>query len=334
MWPSRVAAGWPVAGSHSRTVPSSPPLASSRPSGENATPLTPPVWPSRVAAGLAGGRVPQPHRPVVAAAGQQPAVRGERHAIDPAGVAFEGGGGLAGGRVPQPHRPVVAGAGQQPPVRGERHRRRPSRCGLRGWPAGWPVAGSHSRTVPSSPALASSRPSGENATAMTQPVWPSRVAAGLAGGRVPQPHRPAVAGAGQQAARPGRTPPRRPAGVAFQGGGGLAGGRVPQPHHPVAAAAGQQPARPGRTPRRRPSRRGLRGWRRAGRWPGPTAAPSRRRRRWPAAARPGRTPRASTLPVWPSRVAAGWPVAGSHSRTVPSSPPLASSRPSGENATL
>ena len=43
---------------------------------------------------------------------------------------------------------------------------------------GWPVAGSHSRTVPSSLALASWRPSGENATARTPPVWPSRVAVG------------------------------------------------------------------------------------------------------------------------------------------------------------
>ena len=35
-------------------------------------------------------------------------------------------------------------------------------------PTGWPVAGSHSRTVPSVSALASSLPSGLNATPFTQ----------------------------------------------------------------------------------------------------------------------------------------------------------------------
>ena len=39
-----------------------------------------------------------------------------------------------------------------------------------------PVAGSHTRTVPSPPAEASNRPSGLNATAFTQLVWPVRVA--------------------------------------------------------------------------------------------------------------------------------------------------------------
>ena len=101
-WPSRVAAGWPVAGSHSRTVPSLPALASSRPSGENATLWTPPVWPSRVAAGwpVAGSHsrtVPSP--PALAS---RPPVRGERHAVDPAGVAFQDAGeaGLGGRQAP------------------------------------------------------------------------------------------------------------------------------------------------------------------------------------------------------------------------------------------
>src|SRR5262249_21311171 len=67
-----------------------------------------------------GGRVPQPRRPV-AAGGQQPPVRAERHAVDEAVVAGEGAQELAGGRVPQPRRPVAAGGGQQPPVRAERH---------------------------------------------------------------------------------------------------------------------------------------------------------------------------------------------------------------------
>jgi len=43
VWPSRVVVGFPLAGSQSRTVPSAPApaLASRRPSGENATALTP-----------------------------------------------------------------------------------------------------------------------------------------------------------------------------------------------------------------------------------------------------------------------------------------------------
>ena len=237
------------------------------------------------------------------------------------------------------------------------------------------MAGSHSRTVPSWLALASRRPSGENATRSFVGVA-FQGGGGLAGGRVPQPHRavaPALAssrpsgenatpliqsgvafagtvelagrwpgptaaprrraGAGQQAARPARTPPSDPAGVAFQGGDGLAGGRVPQPHRAVAAGAGQQAPVRGEHHAVDPERYGLRGWRRAGRWPGPTAAPCRRRPRWPAAARPGENATPVTSSVWPSRVAAGWPVAGSHSRTVPSLPALASRRPSGENAT-
>ena len=55
---------------------------------------------------------------------------------------------------------------------------------------GWPVAGSHSRTVPSFSALARILPSGLNATALKpyRPAWrPAPI--GSAGGRVPQPDR-------------------------------------------------------------------------------------------------------------------------------------------------
>ena len=107
--------------SHSRTVLSSLPLASSRPSGLNATPRTAPVWPARVprCSPLAGSH----SRTVLvaAAAGQQPPVRAERHTEDGARVAGQGAAVLAAGRVPQPHRAVAAAAGQQPSVRAERH---------------------------------------------------------------------------------------------------------------------------------------------------------------------------------------------------------------------
>ena len=209
---------WPVAGSHNRTVPSPPALASSLPSGLNATPYTLPL--------RAGG--------------------GRQGRAD----------GLAGGRIPQPHRAVAAGGGQQLAVRAERHpehaaSRRCRRC--RGVPTGRPVAGSHNRTVPSPPALASSLPSGLNATPLTPPLPPvpavDRCADGLAGDRIPQPHRAVVAGAGQQLA-------------------------VRAERHP-GHAADRGRCRPGGACRR------------AGRWPDPTTAPCRRRRRWPAACRPG-----------------------------------------------
>ncbi len=171
MWPCRVASGCPVPASHSRTVPSAPPLASSRPSADSATPQTAPVWPCSVASGrplpapptAAPSRphrrwppaapsadsatprtapvwpcsvarscplacLPQPHRPVAAAAGHQPAVRGQRHAPDPAGVALQGGQRPPAVRLPQPHRPVRTAAGQQPPVGGQRHA--PDRAGV------------------------------------------------------------------------------------------------------------------------------------------------------------------------------------------------------------
>ena len=52
------------------------------------------------------GRVPQPHRPVVAGAGQGPAVRGERHRVHQVGVPGQFLQLPAGGRVPQPHRHI------------------------------------------------------------------------------------------------------------------------------------------------------------------------------------------------------------------------------------
>ena len=59
---------------------------------------------------------------------------------------------------------------------------------------------SHTRTVPSAPALARWRPSGANATALTEPRWPRRTVARCPrGAPVPHPHRPVVAGAGQVA---------------------------------------------------------------------------------------------------------------------------------------
>ena len=68
--------------------------------------------------------------------------------------------------LPQPHGAVGATAGQQLAVGAERHRDHAvlGAAQMMGAPTGWPVAGFHSRTVPSPPPLASSLPSGLNAT--------------------------------------------------------------------------------------------------------------------------------------------------------------------------
>ena len=75
-------------------------------------------------------------------------VGAERHAGHRAGVAVSGcADGLAGGGVPQPHRPVGAAGDEACAVGAERHPLTQSVWPVSGWPTGWPVAASHSRTV-------------------------------------------------------------------------------------------------------------------------------------------------------------------------------------------
>ena len=164
----------------------------------------------------------------------------------------------------------------------------------------WPVsggpraagaAGSHSRTVPSSPPVASTgRPAAcPQQPHCTVPVWPvsgGPRGAGAAGSHSRTvPSSPPVASTGRPATCP----------------------QQPQYTGPVWPVSG--------------------GPRAAARRRGPTAAPCRRRRRWPA---PGGPPPAPSSPRTPGRCgrSAAGPgalrAAGSHSRTVPSSPPVAS----------
>ena len=173
--------GWPVAGSHSRTVPSPPALASSLPSGAE-----------RHRGHAAAERFAER-----GATGWPVAGSHSRTVPSPPALASS----LPSGLNATPATPRRRGAG------------------LEGPRAGWPVTGSHSRTVPSLPALASSLPSGLNATAATPPpgVGLEGPAGGLAGNRIPQPHRAVSAGAGQQLAagaerHPGTRRPGRRAG--------------------------------------------------------------------------------------------------------------------------
>ena len=191
-----------MATSHSRTVRSSLAVASSAPSGLNATARTASVWPaSGGAVGLAGGHVPQPHRPVGAGGGQQRPSGLNATPVTASVWPVSGGAvGLAGGHVPQPHRPVRAGGGQQRAVRAERHP--VHRVGVAGQRRAVRLAGGRRPTAAPSdpaPAVASSGPSGLNATPLHRVgVAGQRRAVRLAGGHVPQPHRPVLAGGGQQ----------------------------------------------------------------------------------------------------------------------------------------
>ena len=156
------------------------------------------MWPvSGWAEGLAGVRVPHPHR-LVAAGGNDPVAVG-LNATPVTLLVWPVSGAPRGWpfRVPQPHRVVPAGGGDPVPVGAERHtghiagvagQRRAE--GL----AGVGVPHPH-RLVALAEAIRC--PSGLNATPYTGPVWPvSGGAEGLAGGGVPHPHRAVAAGGG------------------------------------------------------------------------------------------------------------------------------------------
>ncbi len=167
------------------------------PSGLNATLDHRSVWPvSGGPIGLAGVGVPHPHR-LVGTAGDDPVpVGAERHTRHRAGVA----GRAAGRPVGRCRRPTAAPCCRQLPET----IRWPSGLNatlitasvwpVSGWPTGWPVSASHSRTVLSQLPETMRCPSGLNATLVTAlGVAGERLADGLAGVGVPQPHRVVVA---------------------------------------------------------------------------------------------------------------------------------------------
>ena len=251
----------PVATSHNRTVPSSLPLARVLPSGLNATETDDAagVAGERAADLAAGGHVPQPHRAVVAAAGQGLAVRAERHRADRTGVAGEGC--AIWWPVATSHSRTVPSSlplARVLPSGLNATEQTASVWPVSGLPIGWPVATSHNRTVPSSLPLARVLPSGLNATETTLPVWP---VSGLPIWRpVATSHSRTV---------PSALPLARvlPSGLnateltapvwPVRGCADLAaGGHVPQPHRAIDAAAGQGLAVRAERHRARPGRCG------------------------------------------------------------------------------
>ena len=248
----------------------------------------------RVADRGAGGQVPHPHRPVVAAGDDhRPAVQlRDRHRVHRAAVAGERVADRgAGGQVPHPHRLVVAA--------GDDHRAGhpapppPPRAPAPSWPVngsptGAPVARSHTRTVRSSlPEMTTGRPSSsaDRHRVHRAAVAGERVADRGAGGQVPHPHRPVVAaGDDHRAGRPAPRPPPRRTAPSWPVNGSPTGVPVARSHTRTV---------PSSLPEMTTGR------------PSSSAAATAR-----------------TAPPWPVNGSpTGAPVARSHTRTVPSSLP-------------
>ncbi len=299
VWPVRTARSRPVAASQIRTVPSSPPEASQLPSGATATAVTAPVWPVQDGPLLPGGRIPDPHRPVLAAGGQPAAIRRHRHRRHPAGVAGQGG--------PLPARwPHPRSAPSRP------RRRRPASCHPAPPPPPstapvWPVRAARSRPVAASQIR--TVPSRRRRPASCHPAPPPPPhPAGVAGqdgplppgGRIPDPHRPVLAAGGQPAAirrhRHRRSPRRRGR------SGRPAPARWPHPRSAPSRPRCRRPAscHPAPPPPRSPPGVAGQDGPLAARWPHPRSAPSRHRRRRPASCHPAPPPPPSPPPEWPA----------------------------------
>ncbi len=152
---------------------------------------------------------------------------------------------------------------------------------------------------------------------------------------VPDAHR-LVQAAARQAPSVRRERRRaRPSSDAFpRGRRAVAAGEIPDGDRVVEAADGEQP-RVGRRGRRPPSSRGSSGRGAAGspRSSHRASAPGGRIRRWPRACRRARTPPSTRPRRAGARAHTRAPRSMSRRWTTPSSPPVASRRPSGEKAT-
>ena len=106
-WPVSAACCWPVARSHTRTVPSLPPLTALAPSAVTATDSTRPSWPVSLACCWPVARSHTrtvPSSPPLTALVPSAVTATDQHR---AVVAGELGLLLAGGQVPHPHRAVA-----------------------------------------------------------------------------------------------------------------------------------------------------------------------------------------------------------------------------------
>ena len=178
VWPVIVNRSSPVSASQMRTVASFPAVAIHRPSGLHATSLVPMLSPRSLSSSSPGGGVdhggdrllepPGPDRDPLPVRAEG----GARRARD-----LDLGDDLAGGDVDDADHVVGPHRGQPGPVRAER---RPTHPDLRplapssSWNSNSssPVAGSQTRTAPSSPVVASIEPSPLKATSLTSTSWP------------------------------------------------------------------------------------------------------------------------------------------------------------------
>ena len=258
------------------------------------------MWPcERCADRLAGGGVPQPRRLVRTRSRRAVPSGRERHGhtppVWPRGCATAGRSPRPTAALCCPRRPGTTRAA----VRRERHRSRPGPYGPGRVASGRPSGVPQPRRLVLGPAVTMRVPSGENATAMTLPVWPSEGARSAAVRRIPQPHRLSIDAGSRRACRRARTPRPDDVRMALKGGeAGLPSCRIPQPQPCCPRSRSPRACRRARTPR--PSRRlyGPGGWRAACRSARPTAAPSCPRSRSTRACRRARTPR-QTLPYGP-----------------------------------
>ena len=152
---------------------------------------------------LAGLGIPDPHRRVVASAGEQllTVYSDGAYGTDPILIARQGGAMLPGLGIPDPHRTIRASAGEQlAAVDGDRaHRPDPSQMACQG-------------------------------------------GAMLPGLGIPDPHRTIVTGAGEQLAAVDGDRAHRPdpSQMACQGGAMLPGLGIPDPHRTIVTGAGEQ----------------------------------------------------------------------------------------------
>ena len=124
----------------------------------------------------------------------------KRHATDLRVMTYRRDQRRAGGGVPDPRGSVLAGGGQHPPVRAIGDVKDLAVV-LEGGAAGWPVATSQIRAVPSAEAVARRDPSGLKTTQMTVSFMDQAGAVhGDAGLGVPDPCRAVEAAGREQAA--------------------------------------------------------------------------------------------------------------------------------------